>query len=328
MSKLFAVITSYQTAFLDYLATQLKGQAPATLYDPMDYIMQLGGKRIRPVLALIAADAVGKDYKKALPVALAVEVFHNFSLVHDDIMDDAPLRRGQATVHEKWDTNAAILSGDAMLVKAYQCLDTYPAELFRDLTQLFSQTALAVCEGQQYDMDFPKQQMVSQAEYLHMIKDKTAVLLGCSLQMGAMVGGLSREESQPFYDFGIQLGLAFQLQDDYLDAFGDPLTFGKQVGGDIIENKKTLLYLLALDKGDATQHAQLIALFQTQPLDPTEKIARVKQLFQNTQADLAIQQLIEAYTNKALEEVDKFSIEADKKALFTQFAKALMARKL
>lgn len=323
-----AVITSYQTTFLDYLSLQFKEEEPAGLYDPMRYILELGGKRIRPVLALIAADAVGGDVKKALPAALAVEVFHNFSLVHDDIMDEAPLRRGKATVHEKWDANTGILSGDVMLVKAYQCLDAYPAELFKELTQLFSQTAKEVCEGQQYDMDFPQQDSVSQAEYLHMIKNKTAVLLGCSLQMGAMIGGLSREESQPFYDFGIELGLAFQLQDDYLDAFGDPLTFGKQVGGDIIENKKTLLYLLALEKGDKGQQVQLEELFSSQPEDPSDKIATVKTLFKATKADLAIQQLMEQYTDKALVEVEKFAISEEKKDLFRQFAKALMERKL
>jgi len=323
-----AVITSYQTTFLDYLSLQFKEEKPAGLYNPMRYILELGGKRIRPVLALIAADAVGGDIKKALPAALAVEVFHNFSLVHDDIMDEAPLRRGKDTVHEKWDANTGILSGDVMLVKAYQCLDAYPAELFKELTKLFSQTAKEVCEGQQYDMDFPQQDNVSQAEYLQMIKNKTAVLLGCSLQMGAMIGGLSREESQPFYDFGIELGLAFQLQDDYLDAFGDPLTFGKQVGGDIIENKKTLLYLLALDKGDKVQQAELEELFSSQPQDPRDKIATVKTLFKATKADLAIQQLMAQYTDKALLEVEKFAVSKKKKDLFKQFAKALMERKL
>jgi geranylgeranyl diphosphate synthase type II len=322
------VITSYQTTFLDYLSLQFKEEKPAGLYNPMRYILELGGKRIRPVLALIAADAVGGDIKKALPAALAVEVFHNFSLVHDDIMDEAPLRRGKATVHEKWDANTGILSGDVMLVKAYQCLDAYPAELFKELTKLFSQTAKEVCEGQQYDMDFPQQDNVSQAEYLQMIKNKTAVLLGCSLQMGAMIGGLSREESQPFYDFGIELGLAFQLQDDYLDAFGDPLTFGKQVGGDIIENKKTLLYLLALDKGDKVQQAELEELFSSQPQDPRDKIVTVKTLFKATKADLAIQQLMAQYTDKALLEVEKFAVSKKKKDLFKQFAKALMERKL
>lgn len=322
------MIASYQTAFVDYLSSQFSHEKPDSLYDPVRYILQLGGKRIRPVLALIAADAVGNEFKKALPVALAVEVFHNFSLVHDDIMDDAPLRRGQATVHEKWDSNAGILSGDAMLVKAYQCLDVYPAVLFKELTQLFSKTAQKVCEGQQYDMDFPKQDIVSQAEYLHMIEYKTAVLLGCSLQMGAMVGGLSQEGSQPFYDFGIQLGLAFQLQDDYLDAFGDPLTFGKQVGGDIIENKKTLLYLLALENADTAQQTQLQELFVSQPEDPTDKIATVKALFKATKADLAIQDLMAQYTDNALLEVENFTISEEKKTLFKQFAKSLMERKL
>lgn len=322
------MITSYQTTFLDYLSHQFKEEEPAALYDPMRYILELGGKRIRPVLALIAADAVGGEIEKALPAALAVEVFHNFSLVHDDIMDEAPLRRGKATVHEKWDANTGILSGDVMLVKAYQCLDAYPAELFKELTQLFSQTAKEVCEGQQYDMNFPQQDSVSQAEYLNMIKNKTAVLLGCSLQMGAMIGGLNREESQSFYDFGIELGLAFQLQDDYLDAFGDPLTFGKQVGGDIIENKKTLLYLLTLEKGDTVQQAELEELFSSQPENPTDKIATVKALFKATEADLAIQQLMARYTDKALLSVEKFAISKENKALFKQFARALMERKL
>jgi geranylgeranyl diphosphate synthase type II len=205
------VITSYQTAFLNYLEAQFLEEKPTSLYDPMRYILQLGGKRIRPVLALIAADAVGNDFKKALPAALAVEVFHNFSLVHDDIMDEAPLRRGQATVHKKWDANTGILSGDAMLVKAYQCLNAYPAELFKALTQLFSKTAQEVCEGQQHDIDFPLQDSVSQAEYLHMIEYKTAVLLGCSLQMGAMVGGLSLEGKSAFLRFWDSIGFSFSV---------------------------------------------------------------------------------------------------------------------
>ena len=276
----------------------------------------------------MAADAVSGDYKQALPAAMSVEVFHNFSLVHDDIMDEAPLRRGKPTVHEKWDVNTGILSGDVMLVMAYECLNGYPPALFKNLTQLFSKTAREVCAGQQYDMDFPAQTSISQQEYLHMITLKTAVLLGCSLQMGAMVGGLNKEESQPFYDFGLQMGIAFQLQDDYLDAFGDPKTFGKQVGGDIIENKKTLLYLLALEKGDEAQRSDLLRWMSTQPTDPTAKIEAVKTLFKTTLADQAIQDLMEAYTQKALEEVDKFPVSADKKALFTNFALQLMKREL
>ena len=322
------MIQTYQEAFLAHLKEQLPTAAPDQLYAPARYILALGGKRIRPVLALLAADAVGGDFKKALPAALAVEIFHNFSLVHDDIMDEAPLRRGKPTVHEKWDTNTGILSGDVLLVLAYECLNAYSPELFCSLTQLFSKTAREVCEGQQYDMDFPQQENVTQAQYLQMIKYKTAVLLGCSLQMGAMVGGLSSEKSQAFYDFGVQLGLAFQLQDDYLDAFGDPETFGKQVGGDIIENKKTLLYLLALENGNAEQQAALIQWFGVQPHDPTEKIAAVKAIFCATAADRDIKKLMEEYTQKALATVDQLGITPEKKAVFTTFAHQLMERKL
>ena len=322
------MIASYQKAFLAYLEENSPKKAPHTLYAPVEYILGLGGKRIRPVLALLAADAVGGTYEKALPAAMAVEVFHNFSLVHDDIMDEAPLRRGKATVHEKWNANTGILSGDVMLVMAYECLNAYPATLFTELTQLFSRTAREVCEGQQYDMDFPLQENVSQEEYIEMIRLKTAVLLGCSLQMGAMIGGLTKAESEPFYAFGIQLGLAFQLQDDYLDAFGDPATFGKQVGGDIIENKKTLLYLLALEAAEEQQRSSLTDWFTSTPADPAEKIEKVKAIFRATTADTAIKHLMESYTQQALKEVEKFKISPEKKAAFKRFAVDLMERKL
>lgn len=322
------MLTQYQTAFLSYMKEQLPEKSPASLYEPASYIMQLDGKRIRPVLALLAADAVGGSFKNALPAALAVEVFHNFSLVHDDIMDDAPLRRGQSTVHEKWDANTGILSGDVMLIWAYECLNVYPGTLFKELTSLFSATARKVCEGQQYDMDFPNQKLVTQQEYMQMIAYKTAVLLGCSLQMGALVGGASKETSLPFYNFGIELGLAFQLQDDYLDAFGDPETFGKQIGGDIIENKKTLLYLLALELGSPEDAAALERLFETNPTDPTQKIAQVKELFTTSGAVEQIQQQMKAYTENALKEVDQFPVEEEKKEIFKAFALQLMDRKL
>jgi geranylgeranyl diphosphate synthase type II len=214
------------------------------------------------------------------------------------------------------------------LIWAYECLNVYPGALFKELTSLFSATARKVCEGQQYDMDFPNRKLVTQQEYMQMIAYKTAVLLGCSLQMGALVGGASKKTSLPFYNFGIELGLAFQLQDDYLDAFGDPETFGKQIGGDIIENKKTLLYLLALELGSPEDTAALERLFETNPTDPTQKIAQVKELFTTSGAVEQIQQQMKAYTQKALKEVDQFPVEEEKKEIFKAFALQLMDRKL
>ena len=322
------MIDSLQQTFLRHLQDSSLPSTPTTLYDPVDYILHLGGKRIRPLLTLMAAEAVGADLQQALPAARAIEVFHNFSLVHDDMMDEAPLRRGKATVHQKWDSNTAILSGDVMLVLAYEALNAYPSPLFKSLTQLFSKTAREVCEGQQYDMDFPQQATVSQAQYLEMIRLKTAVLLGCALKMGAMIGGLSPQESQPFYDYGILLGLAFQLQDDYLDAFGDPATFGKQVGGDIIENKKTMLYILAMEEGTAAVKLQLHDWCSQQTADPTKKVAAVKALFKAANADRAIQSLIKEYTDNALSKVTLFPIEEQQKDRFRKFAQALMERQL
>ncbi|MNE23419.1 (2E,6E)-farnesyl diphosphate synthase [compost metagenome] len=240
-------ISQYQDFFINYLQNQNIHKEPANLYEPIEYILGLGGKRIRPVLTLMAAEVFDTDYSIALPAAMAVEVFHNFSLVHDDIMDDAPLRRGQITVHEKWDLNTGILSGDAMLILAYQYFEQYDAIVFRNLAKLFSKTALEVCEGQQWDVDFEDRKDVTIPQYLKMIEYKTAVLVAAAMKMGAIVAKTSEKEADLIYDFGLNLGLAFQLQDDYLDAFGDPETFGKQVGGDIIENKKTYLYLKALE---------------------------------------------------------------------------------
>ncbi|MCL4144881.1 UNVERIFIED_CONTAM: hypothetical protein GTU68_063636, partial [Idotea baltica] len=202
---------------------------------------------MRPILTLMASDIFSADYKKAMPAALAVEVFHNFTLIHDDIMDDAPLRRGKKTVHEKWDINTGILSGDAMLILAYQFFEDYEPATFQKLAKLFSKTALEVCDGQQLDVDFETRNDVTIPEYINMIRLKTSVLVAAALQMGAIVAETSEENERLIYNFGLNLGLAFQLQDDYLDTFGDPETFGKLIGGDIIENKKTFLYLKCLE---------------------------------------------------------------------------------
>ncbi len=321
-------IYQYQEFISDYLESEYHDKQPHNLYHPIHYILGLGGKRMRPVLTLMSAEVFDVDYKKALPAALAVEVFHNFSLVHDDIMDDAPLRRGNETVHEKWNLNTAILSGDAMLILAYQYFEKYNSDIFRKLAQLFSKTALEVCEGQQYDVDFETRDDVTIPEYLKMIEYKTAVLVAAAMKMGAIVAETSEENADLIYNFGLNLGLAFQLQDDYLDAFGNPETFGKQVGGDIIENKKTYLYLKAMEFSDANQKEQLLHLFSIHPSDNSDKIETIKEIFNSTGASKATQQAIQEYTLKAFATLQKISIDNEKKEKLQSFGENLMGRKV
>ncbi|KFF19321.1 polyprenyl synthetase family protein [Flavobacterium hydatis] len=321
-------IYQYQEFFVDYLEKQTISKEPKNLYEPIEYIVSLGGKRMRPVLTLMSSEVFDVSYNEALPAAMAVEIFHNFSLVHDDIMDDAPLRRGQKTVHEKWDLNTGILSGDAMLILAYQYFEQYEPNTFRELAKLFSKTALEVCEGQQWDVDFEQRNDVTIPEYLKMIEYKTAVLVAAAMKMGAIVAKTSEENANLIYDFGLQLGLAFQLQDDYLDAFGDPETFGKQVGGDIIENKKTYLYLKALAYSDDEKAKQLKELFTTQPEDSTDKVEIVKGIFNNSGASKETKDAIEMYTLEAFKTLDKMDISDEKKLSLRTFGENLMGRKV
>lgn len=321
-------ISQYQDFFIEYLEKQNIHKEPTNLYEPIEYILGLGGKRMRPVLTLMAAEVFDTNYKVAFPAAMAVEVFHNFSLVHDDIMDDAPLRRGQVTVHEKWDLNTGILSGDAMLILAYQYFEQYESTVFRDLAKLFSKTALEVCEGQQWDVDFEKRNDVSIPEYLKMIEYKTAVLVAAAMKMGAIVAKTSEKEADLIYDFGLNLGLAFQLQDDYLDAFGDPETFGKQVGGDIIENKKTYLYLKALEFSAEEKAVELQKLFSLHLEDNSEKIETAKAIFNESGASKSTQEAIEMYTFKAFETLEKMNINDEKKDILRTFGENLMGRKV
>ncbi len=319
-------ISDYQGYFLDYLSKQMTTKEPKNLYEPISYILSLGGKRLRPTLVLMTAEIFGGSYKEALDAALAIEVFHNFSLIHDDIMDDAPLRRGKETVHEKWDINTGILSGDAMLINAYQLFENYKGNTFKELAKLFTKTAIEVCEGQQYDIDFETRDDVTIPEYIKMIEYKTAVLVGAAMKMGAIVADASEQSKSSIYDFGRLLGLAFQLQDDYLDAFGDPQTFGKQIGGDIIENKKTFLYLKALEYASKDEQKQLRGLFSLNPEDPTEKISTVKHLFETTGAKERTRVEIEQYTQKAFSALDDMGISEEKKDLLKLFGSKLMNR--
>ena len=319
-------ISEYQDLISRHFDSIKYQKEPNNLYEPIRYILSLGGKRLRPVLTLMATEVFDVDCQKALAAATAVEVFHNFSLIHDDIMDDAPLRRGNETVHEKWNINTGILSGDAMLILAYQYFEAYEPKIFQELAKLFSKTALEVCEGQQYDVDFETRDDVTIPEYLKMIEYKTAVLVAAAMKMGAIVAETTEENKNLIYDFGLNLGLAFQLQDDYLDAFGNPETFGKQVGGDIIENKKTYLYLKAMEFASVNEKEQLLHLFSFQSSNNTDKINSVKGIFNQTGASAATQKAIENYTFKALETLAKMNIGNDKKAILKAFAENLMSR--
>jgi len=319
-------INEYRDEFIGYLNSKKITKEPRNLYEPITYILGLGGKRLRPVLVLMTTEIFNSDFHKALDAAAAIEIFHNFSLVHDDIMDAAPVRRGETTVHEKWDINTGILSGDAMLIMAYQLFENYEPNVFCDLAKLFSKTALEVCEGQQYDVDFENRDDVMLPEYLKMIEYKTAVLVAAALKMGAIVAGASETAQEQMYAFGLNLGIAFQLQDDYLDVFGDPRTFGKQVGGDIIENKKTYLYLKALNSESEMTKKELEHLYSIQPRETETKVNAVRAIFERTKADKATQIAIADYTTKAFDVLLDMDIEQDKKDLLKQFGKNLMNR--
>jgi geranylgeranyl diphosphate synthase type II len=319
-------LKAYQKLLDASLISANKDKAPHGLYAPIDYLLSLGGKRLRPVLVLMACEAFGKAPNAGLAAAKAVEIFHNFTLMHDDIMDKAALRRGQQTVHQKWDLNTAILSGDAMLIQAYACLNEYPPEQFKSLTQLLSKTALEVCEGQQHDVDFETSAAVSIAQYLEMIRLKTAVLVGCAMEMGARIGGADPVHAKQLYCFGEQLGIAFQLQDDYLDTFGDAATFGKRIGGDIAENKKTILVHLTHAHGTPEQQQELTRWFSDTPKDDSTKISAVTELFKAAKADKATLAEVARYTKNAFDDLEGIPLKTEHMQRFKDFGNWLMKR--
>ncbi len=319
-------IAFYREQFIAYLQDKIKTQEPKSLYDPMVYILNLGGKRLRPVSVLMTAELFDCPYEKALDAALAIEIFHNFSLVHDDIMDQAPVRRGKLSVHKKWNVNTAILSGDAMLIYAYQLFENYEGESFRELAKLFTRTAIQVCEGQQYDVDYEEREEVSLTEYLKMIEYKTAVLVGAAMEMGAIVAGAEGECKKQIYEYGRLLGLAFQLKDDYLDIFGDYKRFGKQIGGDIIGNKKTFLYLKAMELATDHDQQELKHLYSVNPVDADQKIETVTAIFEDMAVGEHTRKAIEAYIEKAFELLNNIPIDESKKSVFRNFGEKLMNR--
>lgn len=319
-------LDSYKALFLEHLSEKIKVKEPLNLYEPIIYILNIGGKRIRPMLALMSCEIFGGKVNDALDAALAIEMFHNFSLIHDDIMDAAPLRRGKTTVHEKWSLNTGILSGDALLVWAKQLLESYEGNVYKSLNMLFTKTALEVCEGQQYDFDFESTFKVDVNQYLNMITQKTAVLVASSLKFGAIIAQANKKDSEYIYNYGLNLGIAFQLQDDYLDVFGKD-DFGKQKAGDIIENKKTFLFLKTMELANDKDKERLIELYTITEY-AEHKITTVIDLIKAYNVPEFIEIEIEKYTVMAIQNIDKLSVTQHKKDSLIAFAKKLMNRKI
>lgn len=302
--------------------------SPQELYEPIDYILSLGGKKIRPLLALMACRLFSEDINPALPVAYAVEIFHNFSLVHDDIMDASPIRRGQPAVHKKYDTNTAILAGDVMLVYAYQHLSKVDPQLLPVLLPIFNDVAIGVCEGQQMDVNFETEETVSLAQYTRMIELKTSVLLYGAMKMGALVGGASLEAAELVGEFGRNMGIAFQMQDDWLDTFGQQAKVGKRIGGDIIQNKKTALVIKALELAAPATKAELKELLSsTVPTEKEEeKIARVTQIFKDLGIPNEMKTIMKHYRDLAVQNLDQLGVSKEQKAPLYHFLEMLMER--
>ncbi|WP_313384084.1 polyprenyl synthetase family protein [Chishuiella sp.] len=300
-------------------------KTPEELYEPMDYILNIGGKRIRPILTLLGTDLFDGNVEDALKPSLAIEFFHNFSLIHDDIMDNASLRRNKTTVHEKFGVNTAILSGDAMLVKAYQFLEDLEPELFKRATKLFSQTALEVCEGQQLDVNYETKLNVSYEDYIKMISLKTSVLLGAGLKLGAIIADSSDDDAEKLYQFGLNLGIAYQLKDDYLDVFGSLEHLGKKHAGDIYENKKTILYISALEAANDAQKEELLYWYSSNT-DNVDKVYAVEKLFRALNVNRKLSTLIREYTNKANDYLNAIDLPEEKKVYLRELSEVLIDR--
>ncbi|MCL1934588.1 MAG: polyprenyl synthetase family protein [Candidatus Azobacteroides sp.] len=298
---------------------------PAGLYSPIAYLLTLKGKKIRPALTLLACNLFCNEVKEAIPTALAWEIFHNFTLMHDDVMDKADLRRGQATVHKKWNENTAILSGDTMLILSYKYLAKSPSRCLEILLDLFSDTAAKICEGQQFDMEYEKRTMISEKEYIEMIRLKTAVMMGACLKSGAIVGGANESDQQNLYDFGIRLGIAFQIKDDWLDVYGDSNTFGKKTGGDILCNKKTFLLVTALETATGKDKEALLYWLNNN-IQSDEKIEAVRQLYDKLSVKEKTQKALQNYHQQSINALQKVSADPAGKKILADIAGGLVER--
>lgn len=302
------------------------GSKPGSLYDPISYALSVGGKRVRPLLVLLAANMFDGEVDKSLKPAIGIEIFHNFTLLHDDLMDKSDMRRGMPAVHKKWDANTAILSGDAMLIESYRHIASVHSGILPQIISLFSQTAMEVCQGQQLDMDFEKRSDVTESEYIEMITLKTAVLLACSSKMGALLANASLNDAELLYNYGINIGLAFQLKDDLLDVYGDSKTFGKNIGGDIVSNKKTYLLIKALKTSDKKQHSELLKWISAEKFDKTEKIESVKNIYNELNLKIIAENLIEKYYLAALDCLSSINVADERKKELISLSENLMYR--
>ena len=323
MSYTFSQLLDKVNAHIDTLDY---AHEPMHLYEPVKYILSLGGKRIRPAMMLMAYNMFRDDVDRILDPALALEIYHNFTLLHDDLMDNADVRRGKPTVHKHWDANTAILSGDVMLTLADVYMSRVDDAHFREVMATFHRTSIEIAEGQQYDMDFETRTDVTEAEYIEMIRLKTSVLLACALKIGAVLGGASKEDAAHLYRLGECIGLAFQLRDDYLDVYGDPKVFGKKIGGDILCNKKTYLYINALRLADKEQRAVLDYWAATAAADPDEKIAAVTDIYNKVGLPAMSRSIEEHYYSLAKAELESLSVSEESKQVLREFMAALMER--
>ncbi|MEN9370313.1 MAG: hypothetical protein RI952_1178 [Bacteroidota bacterium] len=321
-------IEQYQKTINEFIAQNKFSKFPQELYEPLDYIMALGGKRMRPVMVMMACDLLNGNMEDAVPAAMAIETFHNFTLIHDDIMDNAPVRRGKITVHEKWNVNTAILSGDVMLIEAYALLMRYENDLLRQILTIFNKSAIEVCEGQQIDMNFENRMDVSLDEYIHMITLKTAVVLGASLEVGALIAGVSPKQAHHLYEFGRNMGIAFQLRDDYLDLYADPEKFGKQVGGDVISNKKTFMLIKALELAKDNDAIELNNWLNAVTFNASEKVEAIKNIFDQLSIPQLLNDAVASYASLAWKEFEQIEAAEDKKKIMSDFMKGLLAREV
>lgn len=309
-----------------YIKELAFSRKPQGLYNPIEYVLSPGGKRIRPVLMLMAYNLYRDDVEAIFDPATAIEVYHNYTLLHDDLMDRADMRRGKATVHKVWNDNAAILSGDAMLVLAYQYMARVKTDCLKPVMDLFSQTALEICEGQQLDMEFETRHDVTEEEYIEMIRLKTSVLLAASLKIGALLGDASSADANALYDFGMHMGVAFQLKDDWLDVYGDPAVFGKKIGGDILCNKKTYMLIQALRSAKGDQLNELNDWIEAEQPNPQEKIAAVTRIYNATGVKQMCEEQIALYTRKGLESLERVALPAEMKEQLSQLMLGLIDR--